>query len=128
MAQQTHPILFLGRRHTISAPTMAKEIAKIGVRLKNCCVKRILGGRWGKALPPKFVPAPHRAIVATASVHPSQTLTRADKGWAAVVIGYSSGRPRPRCPRPAASPGPSPGRIRRTGARGSGHGAWADRG
>ena len=25
---------FLGRRHTISAPTMAKEIAKIGVRPK----------------------------------------------------------------------------------------------
>ena len=43
--QQTHPILFLGRRHTISAPTMAKEMAKIGVRLKYCCVARCSDGR-----------------------------------------------------------------------------------
>src|SRR5262252_8959344 len=46
------------------------------------------------ATPPKFVPAPHRAIVATASVHPSQTLTRAenerasDKERASVAIGH----------------------------------------
>jgi len=89
--QQTHPILFLGRRHTISAPTMAKEIAKIGVRLKYCCVKRIFGGRWAWATLPKFVPAPHRAIVATASVHPSQTLTRAERERACSVIGHLPG-------------------------------------